>query len=75
MHNMNTESYIFWDIPLFSTFKVTDLPFAFMAVSCSANSSTLNIEAKCFSEMYVDFQRATLLFSITTSVGTSNSTK
>jgi hypothetical protein len=72
--NTNQTSTIFWDITPCSPLKVNprseehrlhlqgrkiSLPPAFTLVSCSAYSSTLKIEAICFSETSVDFQRTT----------------
>jgi hypothetical protein len=66
-------SSIFWDITPCSPLRVNRrfggiyrlhtaelcLPPAFTLVSCSAYSSTLKMEAICFSETSVDFQRTT----------------
>jgi hypothetical protein len=51
---------IFWDITPCSPLNVhSKHSSAFTLVSCSAYSSTLNMEAICYSETSVDFQRTT----------------
>jgi hypothetical protein len=52
------KSTVFWDIKPCSPLKVNRLPPAFMLVSCSAYSLTLQMEI-CSSEISVDFQWAT----------------
>jgi hypothetical protein len=56
------KSSIFWDIMLCSKKQVASRAVSaicFMLVSFLAYSSTLKIEATCFSETSVDFQRTT----------------
>jgi hypothetical protein len=59
---MDMKSFIFWDITPCSPLKVNGkpcLPPVFMLGSCSAYSSTLNMEEESYSETSVDFQRTT----------------